>query len=135
MPLARRLTAAVAVWIAAAASLGAQNAAPNLAAGDSQRPAVTAPGAALATPAPAAAQPVSLAPLEQNARVGVHALSPSGPAPIAPPRPDKVGSNVALMIVGGVVLIIGAVVGGTPGVLIMIGGGVVGVIGLYRYLQ
>jgi hypothetical protein len=37
--------------------------------------------------------------------------------------------------VGGVVLIIGAVVGGTPGVLIMIGGGVVGVIGLYRYLQ
>jgi hypothetical protein len=134
MPLARRLTAAVAVWIAAAASLGAQNAAQSVA-GDSLRPAVAAPSAEQATPAPAAAQPLSLAPLEQNARVGVHALSPSGPAPIAPPRPDHVGSNVALMIVGGVVLIIGAVVGGTPGTLIMIGGGVVGVIGLYRYLQ
>ncbi|MFI5246195.1 MAG: hypothetical protein ACHQQR_13260, partial [Gemmatimonadales bacterium] len=84
---------------------------------------------------PAAAQPVSLAPLTESARVGVHALSPSGPAPLAPPRREHVGKNVALMIVGGVVLIVGAVVGGTPGTLIMIGGGVVGVIGLYRYLQ
>jgi hypothetical protein len=135
MPLARRLTAAVAVLIAAAGSLASPAAAQNVAAVDSQRPAASAPSAEQATPAPAAAPAVSLAPLEQNARVGVHALSPSGPAPVAPPRPDKVGSNVALMIVGGVVLIIGAVVGGTPGVLIMIGGGVVGVIGLYRYLQ
>jgi hypothetical protein len=136
MPLARRLTAAVAVWLAAAASLSAQAAAQNLAAVDSQRPAASAPSAEQATTAqPAAAQPVSLAPVEQNARVGVHALSPSGPAPLAPPRREHVGSNVALMIVGGVVLIVGAVVGGTPGTLIMIGGGVVGVIGLYRYLQ
>ena len=136
MPLARRLTAVVAVWIAVAAPLAAQAAAQNLAAVDSQRPAASAPSVEqVATAQPAAAQPVSLAPVEQNARVGVHALSPSGPAPIAPPRRDHVGSNVALMIVGGVVLIIGAVVGGTPGTLIMIGGGVVGVIGLYRYLQ
>jgi hypothetical protein len=135
MPLVRRLTAAVAVLIAAAGSLVAQSAAQNLAVGDSQRPAVAAPNAEQAAPAPASRQPVSLAPFEQNARVGVHALSPSGPAPIAPPRREKVGTNVALMIVGGVILIVGAVVGGTAGDLIMIGGGVVGVIGLYRYLQ
>ncbi|HEX7546084.1 MAG TPA: hypothetical protein VF368_05120 [Gemmatimonadaceae bacterium] len=136
MPLARHLTAAVAVLIAAAGSFAAQAAAQSIAAVDSQRPAATAPSAEQTTaPQPGAAQPLSLAPLEQNARVGVHALTPSGPAPIAPPRRDHVGSNVALMIVGGVVLIIGAVVGGTPGTLIMIGGGVVGVIGLYRYLQ
>lgn len=135
MPIVRRLTAAVAVLIAAAGTLAAQSA-QSLAVADSQRPAVAAPSAEQpAAVQPAASQPASLAPFEQNARVGVHALSPSGPVPFAPPRREHVGSNVALMIVGGVVLVIGAVVGGTPGTIIMIGGGVVGVIGLYRYLQ
>ena len=135
MPIVRRLTAAVAVLIAAAGTLAAQNA-QDMVVADSQRPAVAAPTAEPpAAVQPAAAEPASLAPFEQNARVGVHALSPSGPVPFAPPRREKVGSNVALMIVGGVILIIGAVVSGTAGDLIMIGGGVVGVIGLYRYLQ
>jgi hypothetical protein len=40
-----------------------------------------------------------------------------------------------MMIVGGAVLIVGAIVGGTSGTIIMVGGGVVGIIGLYRYLQ
>ena len=65
----------------------------------------------------------------------MHAYSPTGPTPVALPRREHVGSNVALMIVGGAVLVVGAVVGGTAGTLIMIGGGVVGIIGLYRYLQ
>jgi hypothetical protein len=39
------------------------------------------------------------------------------------------------MIVGGAVLIVGAIVGNTSGTIIMIGGGVIGIIGLYRYLQ
>jgi hypothetical protein len=136
MTISRRFITAVAVLFAAAGTLAAQGAAQNASVSAAQVPAVAAP-TAQQTPAaaPAAEQPVSLAPFEQNASVGVHALSPSGPVPLAPPRREHVGSNVALMIVGGAVLIVGAVVGGTAGTIIMVGGGVIGIIGLYRYLQ
>jgi hypothetical protein len=40
-----------------------------------------------------------------------------------------------MMIVGGAALIIGAVVGGTAGTIIMIAGGVIGLVGLWNYLQ
>ena len=136
MTISRRFITAVAVLFAAAGTLAAQGAAQNASVSASQVPAVAAP-TAQQTPAaaPAAEQPVSLAPFEQNASVGVHALSPSGPVPLAPPRREHVGSNVALMIVGGAVLIVGAIVGGTAGTIIMVGGGVIGIVGLYRYLQ
>ena len=45
------------------------------------------------------------------------------------------GTNVALMVVGGAALIIGAVIGGTAGVLIAIAGAVVGLYGLYYFIQ
>ena len=48
-----------------------------------------------------------------------------------PDNHDHVGRNVAMMIVGGAVLVVGAVIGGTPGTIIMVGGGVIGLIGLY----
>jgi hypothetical protein len=138
MMFARRFTTAVAVLFAAAGSLAAQGAAQTIASGDPQVPAVAAPSADQTAVAPAAqqttSQPVSLAPYEQNASVGVHATA-RGPVPLAPPRREKVGSNVALMIVGGAVLIVGAIVGGTAGTLMMVGGAVIGFIGLYRYLQ
>ena len=130
MPFARRFTAALAVLFAAAGSLAAQGAAQSVATGDPQVPAVAAPSAGQT-----ATQPVSLAPFEQNASVGVHASSPSGPVPIAPPRREHVGSNVALMIVGGALIVVGAIMQSTAGDFVMVGGAVVGVIGLYRYLQ
>ena len=40
-----------------------------------------------------------------------------------------------MMIVGGAALIVGAIIGGTPGTIVMVGGGVVGLIGLYNYLE
>ena len=40
-----------------------------------------------------------------------------------------------MMIVGGAALIVGAVVGGTAGTIIMIVGGVIGLVGLWNYLQ
>lgn len=136
--LARRITTAVAVLFAAAGSLAAQGAAQTVASGDPQVPAVAAPSADQTAVAPAAqqttAQPVSLAPFEANASVGVHASAP-GPIPVAPPRREHAGSNVALMIVGGGVLVVGAIIGGTAGTLMMVGGAVIGFIGLYRYLQ
>jgi hypothetical protein len=45
------------------------------------------------------------------------------------------GKPVALMIVGGAAIILGAVIGDAPGTLFMIGGAVALLIGLYQYLQ
>jgi hypothetical protein len=41
----------------------------------------------------------------------------------------------AMMIVGGAGLIVGAIIGGTPGTIVMVGGAVVGLLGLYEYVQ
>lgn len=45
------------------------------------------------------------------------------------------GQNEALMIVGGAAILVGAIVGDTAGDFFMIGGAVVGLYGLYKYLQ
>jgi hypothetical protein len=45
------------------------------------------------------------------------------------------GQSKALMIVGGAALVAGAIVGGKPGTIIMVGGAIVGLVGLYQYLQ
>jgi len=45
------------------------------------------------------------------------------------------GSNVALMGVGIAGLVAGSMIGGNGGTMIAIGGGVVGLIGLYRFLR
>jgi hypothetical protein len=45
------------------------------------------------------------------------------------------GKNVALMVVGGATLIIGAVIGGTAGVLIAVAGAAIGLYGLYNFVQ
>ena len=58
--------------------------------------------------------------------------------PAAPMRMASsagLGQSKALMIVGGAGLIAGAIVGGKPGTIIMVGGAVVGLYGLYQYLQ
>ena len=54
----------------------------------------------------------------------------------APPRGSAgLGQNEALMIVGGAAILVGAIVGDTAGDFFMIGGAVVGLYGLYKYLQ
>jgi hypothetical protein len=40
-----------------------------------------------------------------------------------------------MMVVGVAALIAGAIIGETPGTIIMVGGAVIGLIGLYHYLQ
>jgi hypothetical protein len=47
----------------------------------------------------------------------------------------NLGQSRALMIVGAVALVTGAVIGGDPGTLIMVGGAIIGLYGLYEYLQ
>ena len=54
---------------------------------------------------------------------------------LAAQRRAGLGQPMALMIVGGAALLAGAIIGDTPGTIIMIGGAVIGLIGLYEYLQ
>lgn len=67
--------------------------------------------------------------------VGVHATMSATTAP-APSRGGAgVGQPEAMMIVGGAAILVGAVIGGDAGDIFMIGGAVVGLVGLYKYLQ
>ena len=66
--------------------------------------------------------------------VGVRNVVPATTA--APQRGSAgLGQNEALMIVGGAAILVGAVVGGDAGDIFMIGGAIVGLYGLYKYLQ
>jgi hypothetical protein len=47
----------------------------------------------------------------------------------------NMGKPVAMMIVGGAAFVAGALIGDAPGTLMMIAGAVIGLIGLYQYLQ
>lgn len=62
-----------------------------------------------------------------------------GPGPIARaasvPRKVESNQNRAMIIVGGVALVVGAIIGDTPGTIIMVGGAGVGLYGLYKYLE
>ena len=95
---------------------------------------VTGSGAVATDSVPAVVAAPTSGPTVQNAAVGVRATA-TQPAPLDPRRPDPVGHNQAMMIVGGAALIVGAVIGGTSGTIIMIGGGIIGLVGLWQYLQ
>lgn len=43
--------------------------------------------------------------------------------------------DVAWMVIGGATLVVGSLVGGDAGTILMVTGGVVGLMGLWRYLQ
>jgi hypothetical protein len=50
-------------------------------------------------------------------------------------RRQSAGKPVALIIVGGAAILVGAVIGDAPGTLFMVGGAVALLYGLYLYLQ
>jgi hypothetical protein len=70
-------------------------------------------------------------------RAGVHARETSRPdrPTIAAAQHANLGQARAMMIVGVAALIAGAIIGDTPGTIVMVGGAVIGLIGLYDYLQ
>jgi len=68
-------------------------------------------------------------------RVGAHRLTSTSSNAAAAPQHAGLGQPVAMMVVGLAGLVAGAVIGGSPGTIIMIGGAVVGLIGLWQYLQ
>ena len=98
---------------------------------------VTDSTAARATTATGAASAANLggAPLT-GLRSGVHARETSRPdQPTLAPNHANLGQARAMMIVGVAGLIAGALIGDTPGTIIMVGGAVIGLVGLYDYLQ
>jgi hypothetical protein len=126
----RSVTTALAVMLFAA---------PLAAQGATQAPVVVDQAVAVA-PAPVVATvevtPVSSSPTNANASVGIQRVSSSVDVNAAAPVPQgSVGRNPAMMIVGGVALIAGAVIGGDSGTIIMIGGGILGLYGLWQYLK
>jgi hypothetical protein len=124
----RTFTTAIAACLLAA-PLAAQGVSDNPA-GQQNVVAVTAPAVA---PSVTVAPTTSAAPTQAAATVGVRAFSP---APVLAPSPvPATGNSPAMMIVGGVALLVGAVVGGDAGTIIMVGGGVLGLFGLWNYLR
>lgn len=94
--------------------------------------------AALATAPSARAQSLdahaSLAPTVDGARAAFHLPATPAPGTAAAAAP-RFSSSERYMIVGGAVLVVGALVRGDAGAIIMIGGGAVLVYGLYLYLD
>ncbi len=92
------------------------------------------PGIHVAASAPLAA-PTPIGP--RVASTDVVRWTPPNPFDVAELPQDRVhaGPNIAMMAVGGAGLVIGLVIGGDGGLVIAATGGVVGLIGLYRYLR
>jgi hypothetical protein len=74
-------------------------------------------------------------PTMASARVASHAItSTRGEAPAVIQNRTSNRNSVALMIVGGAALVVGAVIGDDAGTLVMLGGAAVGLWGLYLFL-
>src|SRR6476619_3264110 len=90
---------------------------------------------AAAKSTPTAFAPKAAGPTVAAAKVGV-SQSNATKAPVAPYDARLgAGRNVALMVVGAAALVIGAVIGGSAGLLIAVGGAAVGLYGLYYFVQ
>jgi len=98
--------------------------------------AALAPTAATAAPAsgaaPAVATTPAAGPTVDAATVGVRHRED---ATAAPARHGGSAPGTALMIVGGAAILVGLVIGKGAGDAIAVGGAVVGLVGLYQYLQ
>lgn len=127
----------------AAASAGAQSAGP-ADARDSSRASVAvglvAPSidsvtaVTEASPSQSAAAVVTRGPSRASARVASHAVStPRGAPPVLQNKKSSKNA-LALMIVGGAALVIGAVIGDDAGTIVMLGGAGIGLYGLYLFL-
>jgi len=86
------------------------------------------------SPSESAAAAVTRGPSRASARVASHAVStPRGAPPVIQNKKSSKNA-LALMIVGGAALVIGAVIGDDAGTIVMLGGAGVGLYGLYLFL-
>ena len=120
------------------------------------RPHLLALGAAMVFAIPAGAQDASLAtasapvaatdsvaptptqagPTLTAATVAVRRALPDAKTTTPPPAPrGGYGQSMTLMVVGGAAVLTGLIIGGGAGYAISVGGAVVGLVGLYQYMQ
>ena len=86
------------------------------------------------SPSESAAGIVTRGPSRASARVASHAVStPRGAPPVLQNKKSS-RNALALMVVGGAALVIGAVIGDDAGTIVMLGGAGIGLYGLYLYL-
>ncbi|HUQ21014.1 MAG TPA: hypothetical protein VM099_15450 [Gemmatimonadaceae bacterium] len=88
------------------------------------------------SPAPKAVQQ-SAGPTVSASQAGIRAPATSRALSTSAAKDAHMGAgrNVALMVVGGAALIIGAIMGDTAGLLIAVAGAAVGLYGLYNFIQ
>jgi hypothetical protein len=99
-------------------------------------PELPAPQAVAPDAAPAQVTPEAAGPTMDAASVAVRQpVTKEARAPYAAPRRAGYGQPVALMVVGGAALLTGLIIGGGAGTAIAVGGAVVGLYGLYEFLQ
>ncbi|HEY0778248.1 MAG TPA: hypothetical protein VGD56_09805 [Gemmatirosa sp.] len=98
-------------------------------------PVSTAIAAPVDATVPLAPRPVG--PTLAGARVGAtrSTQAPDAEVAAAPVNGPRAGRPVALMVVGGAALILGAIIGGSGGTAVAVGGAVVGLIGLYEFIR
>ena len=124
--------AAACLIVAAAVPLHAQTANPSdsaLVVGDTiVATSVTQRTAAIIAPETRAPSPTGL-------RAAVHRRESSALTVNAAATNPHLGQSRALMIVGAAAFITGAIIGSDVGTIIMVGGAIVGLYGLYQYLQ
>ena len=133
--MSRRLSTstALAVFLFAAplrAQLGVSGTEPTPAAASGIAASLILPEAPVAV-APSA---LSLAPTRANGVAGVR-TSVASTTLVQPAIANVRSGNAALMIIGGAGLLVGALISGSAGTVIMVGGGVIGLIGLWNYLN
>jgi hypothetical protein len=87
------------------------------------------PGSAPIVATEPSAAPVG--PTLEAASVGVHHVATEA----APAARRGMGQGEALMIVGGAAVLVGLLIGDGAGNAIAVGGAIVGLVGLYQYLQ
>lgn len=88
-------------------------------------------------PAPLATPAIPAGPLQESVAVGVRAVS-RAEEPAAPAMAQRRGglqNSQILMIIGGAALLTGLIIGDDAGTVLAVGGTIVGLVGLYQYLQ
>lgn len=105
---------------------------------ESQAPLITSkPAPSLQSATPTRMDPRQ-GPTTESAAIGIRPVASVDAIALTQRRSSRrsgLNSNVVLMVVGGAAMIAGAAIGGDAGTIFMVGGAVVGLWGLYNFLQ
>lgn len=105
---------------------------------ESQAPPITPkPASSFEAGLPMQVQPPK-GPTTESAAIGIRAMvsaDAAAPTQRRSSRRSGLNSDVVLMVVGGAAMLAGAAIGGDAGTIFMVSGAVIGLWGLYNFLQ